>query len=69
MEEIYSFSNIPNHGKESIDILLKIIKSFKEQGIQIPDINKIEDMTFDERNGWGNRFDEKKLSIILKLSD
>lgn len=68
MEEIYSFSNIPNHGKESIDILLKIIKSFKEQGIQIPDINKIEDMTFDERNGWGNRFDEKKLSIILKLS-
>lgn len=68
MEEIYAFSNIPNHGIESIDIFLKIIKSLEEQEISKPDISKIENITFDERNGWDNRFDGKKLSIILKLS-
>ena len=62
---VYCYTNIPGKGEESIRIVKKAQKILKENGIELPDVNAVSFSKFSEKNGWGNAFDGKKLSIIL----
>ena len=62
---VYSYTSIPGKGKESIDLVKKSIKILEDNNIELPDPKEIEFSSFDEKNGWGEKFDGTKLSIIL----
>ena len=65
LEEVYSYSEIPNFGTESIDIVMDICTILESHKISLPDIDKVQFSSFNEKKGWGNQFDGEKLSIIL----
>ena len=53
-------------GKESLDIISATEDVLKQNKISIPDYNKVAFSSSDELNGWGNDFDGRYLSIILR---
>ena len=65
IQEVYSYSSIPDNGKEASQIVLDICSILKNDGISLPDINTVTFSNFSERNGWGSKFDGTKLSLIL----
>ena len=62
---VYSYTEIPGVGKESIDLVNKAIKILKKAHIELPPIDEVARSLFSEKNGWGENFDGTKLSIIL----
>ncbi len=63
---IYCYMPIPSFGEESIKLVNKSIKILKNKKIELPDPTQISFSSFEEKNGWGEQFDGKKLSIICK---
>ena len=63
--ELYAYSDIPRYGKESVEIVAKVITELENAGITFPDPQCIAFSKFDENDGWGEPFDGKHLSIIL----
>lgn len=63
---VYSYTSIPGKGKESISLVQKSIEILEQNGIELPDPKEVEFSSFEEKNGWGNSFDGRKLSVILK---
>ncbi len=61
---IYSYMPIPGIGEDSIKLVNKSIKILKNKMIELPDPTQILFSSFEEKNGWGEQFDGKKLSII-----
>ena len=66
---IYCYTVIPGKGQESIALVKKSIKLLEDNDIDIPDPAEVEFSSFDEKNGWGFKFDGTKLSIILNRED
>ena len=64
IEELYAYSTIPNHGKESLVLLEEIASILSKASVELPPINTVSFSHFSERNGWGNPFDGRKLSSI-----
>ena len=53
-------------GQESLDIISAAEDVLKKNGIAIPDYKKVAFSSSKELNGWGNDFDGRYLSIILR---
>lgn len=53
-------------GQESLDIISAAEDVLKKNGIAIPDYMKVAFSSSKELNGWGNDFDGRYLSIILR---
>lgn len=53
-------------GQESLDIISAAEDVLKKNGITIPDYKKVAFSSSKELNGWGNDFDGRYLSIILR---
>ncbi len=62
---VYSYMSIPEEGKESIKLVCSAAKILKDNNIELPDPTAVSFSKFTEKNGWGNPFDGKKLSIII----
>jgi len=62
---VYSYTVIPGIGRESIKLVEEAIKILKENGIELPDPDAVSFSRFSEKDGWGEPFDGKQLSIIL----
>ena len=62
---VYSYTVIPGIGRESIKLVEEAIKILKENGIELPDPDTVSFSRFSEKDGWGEPFDGKRLSIIL----
>ena len=62
---IYCYTTIPGTGKESIDLVKKSIKILKDNRIELPDPELVAFSRFSEKNGWGNDFEGRELSIVL----
>lgn len=65
MEEVYCYTSIPGTGEESIDLILQVCEILEEDNVSLPDLDLVEFTSFDERNGWGEKFDGEKMSMIL----
>lgn len=65
MEEEYAYSDVPDEGKVSLEILQKVLNILESSGITPPDPKKVAFSQFSERKGWGNQFDGRHLSITL----
>ena len=65
LEEVYCYTSIPGVGEESIDIVACACEMLESEGIGLPDIEKVDFSLFSEKNGWGNTFNGRKLSLIL----
>ena len=52
-------------GQESFDIISNAEAVLKKHDIPLPDYRKVLFSSADEKNGWGNDFDGRHLSIIL----
>ena len=63
---VYSYTEIPGKGKESINLLNKAIKILEDNNIELPDPEALSFTPFSEKHGWGENFDGTRLSIILK---
>lgn len=63
---VYEGTIVPTNTKESIAIIFQTIEILENNNIKLPDIAKVQFSTIDQFNGWGDKFDGKKLSIILK---
>ena len=66
MEEAYAYSTIPGTGLESLQSLSAIIDVLEGLHITLPSLNSVQQYRFAEKKGWGERFDCKPLSKILK---
>ena len=53
-------------GKEAVDIITDAERVLTRHGIAVPDHSKVQFSSIKELNGWGNDFDGRFLSIILK---
>ena len=62
---VYCYTEIPGKGKESIALVDEAIKILEDNDIELPNPAEVEFSSFDEKNGWGEKFDGTKLSIIL----
>lgn len=62
----HAYSSINGKGNESLLQLEKIINFLKSKNVQLPDIKKVQTHLFSERNGWGNPFNGRSLSKIIK---
>ena len=65
LEEVYCYTRIPKHGQEAIDIVLEVCSILEKNKIPLPDIQLVQFSSFSEKDGWGERFDGTKLSLIL----
>lgn len=52
-------------GSEGYAIIKEAEKILTENGISLPDYHKVLFSSFSEKNGWGNDFDGRPLSVIL----
>ena len=52
-------------GHESIEIINETETILKKHGIPLPDYSKVLFSSITEKNGWGNDFDGRFLSVIL----
>lgn len=66
IELAYSYSSISGIGKESLDIIEEIVKILEKEKIKLPDPQQVAFSKFTEKNGWGEPFDGKNLSVILE---
>ena len=64
LEEVYCYTSIPGTGEESIDIVFKVCSVLVEDNVELPQISKIKFSSFSERDGWGDRFEGKNISLI-----
>ena len=55
-------------GKKSLEIISETEMILAKKGIILPDHTKVLFSSADERNGWGNDFDGRFLSVILNQS-
>lgn len=53
-------------GEESFIIINETERVLESNGIILPDVNAVSFSSSSERNGWGNYFDGRFLSVILK---
>lgn len=65
IQEVYSYSSIPDNGKEASQLVLDICHILEQEDITLPDLDIVSFSSFSERDGWGNKFDGTKLSLIL----
>ncbi|MBR1472483.1 MAG: hypothetical protein IJ600_12700 [Lachnospiraceae bacterium] len=65
IQEVYSYSSIPDNGKEASQLVLDIYHILEQGDIALPDLDIVSFSNFSERDGWGNKFDGTKLSLIL----
>lgn len=61
----HAYSEIDGYGKQSLDALKILIDYMSEKGIPLPDISLFEKFSFDENNGYGNKFDMKNISELI----
>lgn len=58
-------SNFSDANEPTLMIIDKMQQFLSLHNISFPDIYKVQHMTVDEKNGWGNFVDSKYLSIII----
>ena len=64
--EVYAYTVVPKDTSESINIIFETIDFLKKNNIELPDFSLVQFSTIDQFNGWGDKFDGTKLSLILK---
>ena len=62
---VYSYTSIPGNGEDSMDICLDSVSILKELSIDLPSIPEMKPLMFETKNGWGEPFDYKQLSILF----
>lgn len=65
---VYCYTPIPDEGKESLKLIENIENILNENKINLPESDTFSFSKFAEKNGWGNDFDGKKYSLILKIN-
>ena len=65
IQEVYCYSSVPGHGDEASEIVLEACSILEKENIDLPDIESVSFSSFSEKDGWGERFDGTKLSLIL----
>lgn len=65
MAMVYEGTEIGD-GEESFIIIEETERVLESNGIILPDVNAVSFSNSSERNGWGNYFDGRFLSVILK---
>jgi len=66
LQEVYCYSDIPNEGKESLDIIESLCRVLENESVELPNPDLVKFSSFEEKDGWGEQFDGAKLSIIVK---
>ena len=59
------YGRIQGYSESTIEILEKVIQLCKKESIQLPDIADYKKYSFSVKNGWGEKFEGRKLSKIL----
>lgn len=62
----HAYSIIVEHGQKSLNELEKLIIYMTQNNIQLPDVKAFEEFSIEENKGWGNKFDGRNISNILK---
>ncbi len=65
IQKVYCYSSISDNEKKASQIVLDICNILKQNHVTLPDINTVSFSSFSERDGWGNKFDGTRLSLIL----
>lgn len=58
-------TNFDNANIPTLKILDKMLHFLSLHNISFPSVNSVQNMTVDQKNGWGNFIDSEYLSIIL----
>ncbi len=61
----HAYSEIVGYGKQSLDELKILIDYMHEKEIPLPDISPFEKFSFDENDGYGNKFDARTISKFI----
>lgn len=62
----HSYSVIIEYGQRSLDELNILLKYMTNNNIPLPDIEPFKKFSIKENEGWGNKFDGRSISSILK---
>lgn len=62
----HSYTIIVEHGQRSIDELEKLITYMTKNNIPLPDVKPFERFSIEENKAWGDKFDGRSISNILK---
>jgi len=65
LQEIYCYSSIPGNGDEASQIVIDACNILIKNKIELPNIETVIFSNFNEKDGWGERFDGCKLSLVL----
>lgn len=59
------YGKLENYGQITLNNLVILVSYMSSNGIPIPEIDKFKSFSYDEVNGWGNKFVGIKYSSIL----
>ena len=62
---VYCYTCIPGKGEESLELVQKAINILEDNNIDLPDPEDVAFSPFTEKDGWGEKFDGTRLSIVL----
>ena len=65
MEEINAYTNVHGVGIDTLILLEKIVDIMKKENVKFPDPKAVSFSAFSQREGRGDPFDAKKLSLII----
>lgn len=63
MEDVYVYTTIPQEGALSLNYLQEIVSTLANEGIDLPDWEKVSFSRFSECDGRGNSFDFKERGL------
>lgn len=61
----HAYNEITRYGTQSLNELKILIDYMYEKGIPLPDISPFKKFSFDENDGFGNKFDAKTISKFI----
>lgn len=63
----HAYSVIEGHGKNSLKCMEQIILFMEKNQFPLPDVRLFLMYSFEENRGWGNRFNGKRISKLLRV--
>ena len=60
------YKNMRTYFDKDMGAVDLVVKALKKNNIELPDFSLVQFSTIDQFNGWGDKFDGTKLSLILK---
>jgi len=64
LQEVYAYTTIPDNGEEASLLVIDACKILESKNIALPDVSIFSFTSFSERDGWGEKFDGAKYSLV-----